>query len=148
MICNPVSKHMGDRVAIFLSFFILAVTVQAQAVSGRVTLTGHINPRTSAASDQGRAEASLSLDNMMLMLKPTAAQQADLDQFLAQLQDPSSANYHRFLTPEQYAARFGASQSDVDSLAAWLKGANLNVVSVARGRNEICLLYTSPSPRD
>src|SRR5579863_9339765 len=129
---HPVSNHMGDRAAIILSFFILAVSLPAQT-----RLTGHINPRIAGAIDQGRADSSLRMEGMMLMLKPTAAQQADLDQFLTQLQDPSSHDYHRFLTPEQYAIRFGAAQTDIDKLTAWLTGANLNVVSVARGRNEI-----------
>jgi uncharacterized protein (TIGR03437 family) len=56
---------------------------------------------------------------------------------LAQQQDPSSPNYHRWLTPEQYAERFGVSQSDIDKMVAWLGNYNLTVKSVARGRDTI-----------
>ena len=76
----------------------------------RVTLLGHLNPRAQAGTDQGRVDLSLALPYVTLMLKPSAAQQADLEQFLAQQQDPSSSNYHRWLTPEEYADRFGVSQ--------------------------------------
>jgi subtilase family serine protease len=73
----------------------------------------------------------------MLVLKPSASQQADLDQLLEQQQDPSSPNYHQWLTPEEYADRFGVSQADVDKITAWLGRQNLTVQSVARARNAI-----------
>ena len=133
-----VSKHMGDRaLTIILSLFSLAVCLSAQTTSGRVTLTGNIHPAATAANDQGRADASLNLSGMLLMLKPTAAQQADLENLLSQQQDPTSPNYHKWLTPEQYAERFGRPQADVDKITAWLSGAGLSVGPVARGRNSI-----------
>ena len=129
---------MGDRsITIILSLFSLAVGLSAQTTSSRVTLTGNVHPAATAANDQGRVDASLNLSGMLLMLKPTAAQQADLESLLAQQQDPTSANYHQWLTPEQYADRFGRPQADVDKITAWLTGAGLNVSSVARGRNSI-----------
>jgi uncharacterized protein (TIGR03437 family) len=128
---------MGDRaLSVFLSFFILTLGLAAQTPAA-IRLTGHVNPRASAANDRGRAEASLQMDSMMLMLKPTAAQQADLDNLLKQQQDPGSPSFHQWLTPEQYADRFGATQSEIDGLTAWLKASNLSVASVARSRNEI-----------
>jgi subtilase family serine protease len=72
-----------------------------------------------------------------VFLKPSPGQQAALDQLLAEQQDPSSANYHQWLTPKQFADRFGASQSDIDKIIAWLQGHGLAVTSVARSRNAI-----------
>jgi len=43
------------------------------------------------------------------MLKPSGAQQADLNQLLLAQQDSTSSNYRQWLTPEQYADRFGAA---------------------------------------
>ena len=103
----------------------------------RVTLAGHMMPGATAANDQGRVPASMNLPYMTLVLKPSAAQQADLDRFLAAQQDASSPDYHHWLTPEQYADRFGVAQQDIDKIAAWLKSQSLAVVSVARGRNSI-----------
>jgi len=79
----------------------------------------------------------MELPYVTLVLKPSAAQQADLDQLLAQRQDPSSPSYHRWLTPEQYADRFGVSQADIGKIVAWLGGHDLTLKSVARGRNAI-----------
>jgi hypothetical protein len=101
----------------------------------RVSLKGQIHPKALPENDQGRVDASLTLPYVTVRLKPSAAQQADLDQLLAQQQDPSSPNYHRWLTPEEYADRFGVSQSDVDQIAAWLKQQHLTVAAIARGRN-------------
>ncbi len=100
----------------------------------RVTLHGHIAPRIQNGADQGRIDASQALSSLSLVFKLSPAQQADLDQLLANQQDPSSPDYRRWLTPEQFADRFGASQADVDQVVAWLQQQNLDVASVARSR--------------
>lgn len=105
--------------------------------SERVTLSGHLNPRIASAVDQGPVDSSMALPYITLMLKPSASQQADLEQFLVQQQDASSTDYHNWLTPEQYAERFGVSQPDLDKIVAWLGNYGLTVKSVARGRNAI-----------
>ena len=101
----------------------------------RVSLRGHIHPKALPENDQGRVDASLTLPYVTVMFKQTPAQQADLDLFLAQQQDPASPNYHRWLTPEQYADRFGVSQADLNQVVAWLGQQHLSVAAVARGRN-------------
>jgi subtilase family serine protease len=108
----------------------------------RRLLTGHVHGLATPENDQGRAESSLELRSMTLVLKPSAEQQADLDAFLARQQDPSSPDYHRWLTPEQYADRFGFSADDLSRIATWLESQNLTVISVARGRNAI--LFSGP----
>ncbi len=115
----------------------LTATLAAQTAPSRVTLPGHVNWRANAANDRGRATASLQLNHVLITLKPSAAQQADLDTFLAQQQDPTSPNFHKWLTPEEYGARFGAPQADIDAITAWLSASNLTIDSVARGRNTI-----------
>jgi len=103
----------------------------------RITLRGHLHPKAIAANDQGRVSPSLSLSYVTVNLTQTAAQQADLQQFLVNQQTEGSPDYHRWLTPEQYADRFGGSQQDIDTLSGWLQSNGLKVVAVARGRNWI-----------
>lgn len=103
----------------------------------QVALPGHVHPKATAANDRGRVDSSLVLNDVVILLKPSSAQQADLTQLLAQQQDPASPNYHKWLTPEQYGARFGAAQADVDRIVNWLTGSNLKIVSVGRARNSI-----------
>jgi len=76
-----------------------------------------------------------SIDLITLALKPTPQQQANLEQLLTEQQDRSSPNYHRWLTPEQYAERFGLSPGDIGKVKAWLESQRFAVTYVARGRN-------------
>jgi subtilase family serine protease len=80
---------------------------------------------------------------MTLLTTPTAAQQSALQQLLVQQQDPTSPRYHKWLTPEQWADRFGLSQSDISKITVWLKSQGFTVGSVARGRNWITFSGTA-----
>ena len=130
-------------IGLFLTFSAMAAPAQHNRITGRVdntvraALKGHIHPLATVANDQGRADATLQLSRVTLVLRPSDAQQADLNQLLAAQQDPSSPSYHQWLKPEEYADRFGVSQGDVDQMVAWLQAQNLTVVAVARGRNSI-----------
>ena len=64
--------------------------------SRRVFLNGHMHPKAQRQLDQGRVSASLELTHLALSFKPSAAQQAQLDQLLADQQDPASPQYHRW----------------------------------------------------
>jgi uncharacterized repeat protein (TIGR03803 family) len=122
-------------------------TSQALRAAGRITLSvddnrratlpGHVNPRLKSAIDQGPVDPSMQLPYVSLVLKPSPSQRAGLEQLLAGQQDPKSPNYHVWVTPEQYADRFGVGQPDIDKIVAWLAGHGLAVKSVARGRNTI-----------
>ena len=111
--------------------------------SQRFTLSGHVHPNATTEHDQGKADASLELNHVTLVLKPSASQQADLDQLLAEQQDPTSKNYHNWLTPEAYADRFGVSQGDIHAIVEWLQSQSLTVTSVARARNAVAMSGTA-----
>ena len=74
------------------------------------------------------------MQHLTLVLKRSPQQQQVFEQFLQQLQDPSSRNYHHFLTPVQIGKRFGASQHDIEAVSEWLRGQGLRVDSVANSR--------------
>ncbi len=109
----------------------------------RFTLTGHVHPSAISEYDQGEADASLELSHVTLVLKPSESQQADLDQLLAERQDPTSKNFHKWLAPEEYADRFGASQGDINQMVEWLQSQSLTVTSVARARNAVAVSGTA-----
>jgi uncharacterized protein (TIGR03437 family) len=105
----------------------------------RVTLSGHMHPKARPEDDQGRVSPSLQIPYVTLVLKQSESQHADLVQLLQEQQTPGSANYHRWLTPEQYAERFGASTDDLNKITAWLQSQGLTIAAVARGRNWIAV---------
>jgi subtilase family serine protease len=105
--------------------------------SQMVTLPGHVNRHASPQYDQGPVEPSRQLGYVTLIMAPSPGQQAALDQLLALQQDRSSPDYHKWLTPAQYANRFGLSQNDVNKITGWLKSQGFEIVSIARGRNSV-----------
>jgi subtilase family serine protease len=102
-----------------------------------VMLPGNTHPLARAKYDQGPAPASLAMDRMMLVLKTTSAQGAALETLLAQQQDRSSPNYHKWLTPEEFGAQFGVSDADIQKITSWLAAHGFHIDSVANGRNVI-----------
>jgi uncharacterized protein (TIGR03437 family) len=114
---------------------------QADRIAGRLdpnqlaAIKGNIHPQARPENDRGPVSPNVELDYITLHLKPTPAQQADLDQFLTQLQDQASPNHYKWLTPEQYAGRFGASPADIAQIVSWLESQGLTVIRPARGRN-------------
>ena len=98
-----------------------------------VTLPGRVHPLAKAANDAGTVDAGFPLF-LTLQLKPSADQQSALQQLIQQQQNPASSDFHRWLTPEQYAGQFGASSSDTGQIAAWLLLQGFTVEQVARSR--------------
>jgi uncharacterized protein (TIGR03437 family) len=93
--------------------------------------------------DRGPAAPDLPIDHILVFLKPSAAQQADLDRLLADQQNPASPQYHQWLTPEAYAERFGLSTGDYATVSGWLTSQGLTVHEPSRGRNWIAFSGTA-----
>jgi uncharacterized protein (TIGR03437 family) len=108
-----------------------------------VVLHGNVRPMAQPQFDQGPVEPVFRLGYVTLMLKKTDAQQAALEQLLDEQQDAASPDYHNWLTPEQYAERFGLSQHDLDRISAWLQAEGFTVEYVARGRNWLAFSGTA-----
>src|SRR5271157_6533742 len=83
-------------------------------------LRGSVPPHARAEFDRGAVDGSVQMEGMRLVFQLTPQQQSSLDALLLQQLDPSSPNYHKWLTPEQYADRFGVSPSDISRVANWL----------------------------
>jgi len=101
--------------------------------TSRSLIPGSISPKVSLAADLGSAPGQTLLQGMSLRFTPSTAQQAALDQLLADQQNPASPHYHQWLTPPQYAAQFGLSGNDIAKIAAWLTSQGFTVTGVANG---------------
>ena len=106
-------------------------------------LSGRVHPSATPAADQGAVEDSFSMPDLMLVFRPSSTQQAALDQLLAQQQDPSSPNYHQWLTPEQYAGSFGLSPADLQQVRNWVQSQGFAIADTARSRTWISFSGTA-----
>lgn len=109
----------------------------------RAVLAGNLHPQAIPSNDQGRVTPSLAMPYVTLTLARSASQKADLEKLLADQQTPGSPDYHRWLTPEEFGTRFGASDADIATISQWLQSQGLQVVSVARGKNWIAVSGTA-----
>jgi hypothetical protein len=90
--------------------------------------------QTYARYDEGSVAAKMPMRGMEIVLRPSGERRAALERFVNEQQNPKSASYRLWLTPEQFAERFGASLTDSAKIAAWLKSASMTNVLVSRGR--------------
>ncbi len=127
-----------------VSFAATADRISGALTSGQtVALRGNVHHKALPQYDQGPVDPALRMGTITLMLSPTAAQQAALKQLVAQQQDPKSSHYHKWITPEQGADRFGLSQADIAKITAWLKSQGFSMISPARARNWVTFSGTA-----
>jgi uncharacterized protein (TIGR03437 family) len=142
--------HASFRSTIFVFvgiFLVAALTATLEAQPDRISaridsrrtvlLTGQVPSRARPEFDQGAVSRSFAMRGVTIYLKPSPAQQASLEQLLTAQRDPASADFHKWLMPEQYAERFGASRNDVKQISAWLTAQGLTVDRVAQSRTWI-----------
>jgi subtilase family serine protease len=103
----------------------------------RVTLAGSRSPQASPSADVGTVPTSMKLSGISLVFSRTPAQQADLDALITAQQTPSSPLYHQWLTPDQFAARFGVADADIAAVQNWLQLQGFAIDSVSRSRDRI-----------
>ncbi len=121
-----------------------APSLITESVNGQklVTLAGNVHPAVTAANDRGAVSPELPL-HLMLHLKRSSEQQATLDKYTEQVSDPSSPNYHKWLTAKQYGEQFGLGQADVAAITSWLSESGLSVDAFTVGRNVISFSGTA-----
>src|SRR5947209_7097276 len=91
---------------------------------GTTTLDRDVVHYLSAATLLGPVPASQEVTVGVVLNNPN---QAAENAYLAQLYDPSSANYQQFLDPTAFAQQFGVPASTVSAVTSWLTGGGLSV---------------------
>ncbi len=102
--------------------------------SVRVALPGSISPLARPEFDLGEVPAATQLTSVKLLLKRSPEQAAALTAYLEQLQQSSSPNFHRWLTPDQFGQLYGPADEDIAAITGWLESEGLTGVSADKGR--------------
>src|SRR5271156_1956090 len=133
--------------------FFLSTTLLAQTPASRISadidssqralLTGSHPPMARSEYDAGRMPAEIPLQGISLVFSRSAAQEADLQTLLAAQQDPASPLYHQWLTPDQFAARFGVADADIAKVQFWLQQQGFSVEGSSRSKDRVSFSGTA-----
>jgi len=89
-----------------------------------------------------RAKEAPSDHVMTMELEFAVRNQAQLDQLMAQIEDPHSPRYQQWVTPEEMHTRFGETQAEFDAVASWLQSQGLTITDKSFGTNEDFIRFT------
>jgi subtilase family serine protease len=100
-----------------------------------------------AADDLGTLPPETPIPGITLVFRRSSAQEAALKGLLAAQLDPRSPLYHRWLTPDDFAARFGIADQDIRTTEQWLSARGFRIDRVARSRDRITFSGTAAQVR-
>lgn len=87
-----------------------------------------------SAADAGEVPSATPIAQVTVALRRPVDRQSDFDAFLA---DQRTPRRHAPLSPDEVGRRFGAADSDIASVSAWLESQGLTVDAVAANRLHI-----------
>jgi uncharacterized repeat protein (TIGR01451 family) len=111
--------------------FVSATIFSGLAAPGMITLPGHVPAAVSRLQPIGSLPAAA---NLHLAIGLPLRNQEALNGLLQEVYDPSSPNYHHFLTPEQFAAQFGPTEQDYQKVIDFVRARGLSVVNTHPNR--------------
>ncbi len=103
----------------------------ATQAASRQFLHGHVPDAVAASTAIGPLRPS---DRMDLAVGLPLRNQDELNQLLKQLADPTSSNFRGYLTPAQFAERFGPSEADYRALGAFFEANGITVTGTHPNR--------------
>jgi Pro-kumamolisin, activation domain/Bacterial Ig-like domain (group 3) len=99
-----------------------------------VQLKGNVHPLARPEFDQGAVSDSTPLNRMLLLFKRSVEQESALIGLMVDQHNSKSANYHKWLTPEQFGAQFGPADADVQAVTTWLQSHGFKVAKASKGK--------------
>ena len=127
--------------ATLLLLALLFATVSASAQQMQ-TLRGHVPAAVAGLQPTGRLPST---NRLHLVIGLPLRNQAALTNLLAQLYDPASTNFHRWLTSQQFMTRFGPVAADYQKV---LQFAGTNRLDVVATNNNLDLVDVSATVAD
>jgi len=111
--------------------FVVPFTIWGQQLSGqpsqlpqRQLLRGHMPAAVSRLQSIKRLEAT---NTLRLAIGLPLRNREALNHLLHELYDPASTNFHRYLTPAEFTARFGPTEQDYEKVVAFAERNGLTV---------------------
>jgi subtilase family serine protease len=127
-------RRIAVLAALLYGAFACAPTTTAQVNgSGLTRLAGNTSRNVRAELDRGPVSDSLPMDHILMMLRRSASQEQQLEQIISHQYDPHSADFHKWLTPQQFGEQFGPATADTQKVTQWLTQHGFTVNRVHAG---------------
>jgi subtilase family serine protease len=97
-------------------------------------LPNHLPGWANPSNLSGAVPADQRLDHLTVVMARSPQTELAFENFIASQKDPSSVNYHHWLTSSEIGERFGPSQHDVGAVTGWLQSQGLRINWVAPSR--------------
>ncbi|MGO9455261.1 MAG: protease pro-enzyme activation domain-containing protein [Candidatus Binataceae bacterium] len=107
-----------------------ALITQRIDESRLVTLSGNTRPEANAQNDRGPVADDFPMEHLLLQLRRPPDREQALKQYINELSDPKSPNYHHWLTAQELGQKYGLAQEDLATIAAWLKSHGFTVNAI------------------
>lgn len=122
-----------------LSFCLLPITEEtAQAQQTRQTLRNHVQMAvTTGKASAVRAVADSEQMNLAIVLP--LRNTSDLTSLIQRLYDPSSPDYHKFLSVDEFAEKFGPTESDYQAVIDFANNNGLTVTATSPNRRLVSI---------
>ena len=137
------------RVRVFTLSFVAATLLSGMFVPAMQGQRRQVAARTIDTADQGVEAVDAGATpvsqpmKLTLRLAPAAERVAALDQLLASQTKIGSPSYHHWITPQQFASSYGASDEQISATTAWLQAQGLSVDSISPARTRIAISGTA-----
>src|SRR5271157_1254067 len=127
------APHLPGRAALICAAMFLLFTTAGQAQQSLQVLHNHVRPAVASgqAAPVGVLPRSQRL-NLAIMLP--LRNQSELTSLLDRLYDPSSPDYHQFLTVAQFTEQFGPTEQDYEAVVDFAKANGLTVTDTPPNR--------------
>src|SRR5438309_6216647 len=96
----------------------------------RATLRGNLRQEAIRQNDRGPVPDNLLLEHMLLQLRRSPQQEQALQEFINELHTQGSPNFHRWISAQEFGARFGLAQTDLNGIVQWLRSHGLQVNTI------------------
>jgi kumamolisin len=127
---------MARRFTTFLLAIVAILAIGTLDSQAQYVLTHHV--RDAVRNGQAKLVGQLPPTQVMtLNIVLPLRDQAALENFLADLYDPSSPGYRRYLTPAEFTERFGPTQSDYDTVVNFAKNNGFTVIGGSRDAMDV-----------
>jgi hypothetical protein len=113
----------------------------------RTPLEGGVHPMARAEFDRGSVEDSLPMEHIIMMLRRSPEQELALITHIDQMHNTHSAQFHQWLTAEQFGACYGIADTDIAVVTAWLQAHGFTVDAVPAGKTSIIFSGTAGQVR-